>query len=215
MRWLQVTDLEGNVHLASARETRCASCASPTTRSRPCSTCSKPSRPIAWRRSPGSSPREHAGVFDRFSWADLVGGRLGHRLTVPLTPPEVWGAGVTYRRSARLPRGRPGIYDKVYEAERPELFFKATASRLRRAAAADRRAARDSTFTAAEPELALVIGRGGAILGYTLAQRRVGLGHRAREPALPAAVEGLQRLLRVRAGDRDAGRDRAIPTRSS
>src|SRR5260221_6548441 len=111
---------------------------------------------------------EHAGVFDRFSWADLVGERLAHRLTVPLTPPEVWGAGVTYKRSADFREEGSGIYDKVYSADRPELFFKSTASRCAGSGQPIGRP-RDSTFTATEPELAIVIGRGGAILGFTLA----------------------------------------------
>src|SRR6185436_4223246 len=53
-----------------------------------------------------------------------------------LTPPEVWGAGITYRRSREYYEAHTGdggrtkgIYDYVYEAKRPELFFKATASR--------------------------------------------------------------------------------------
>src|SRR5207247_428082 len=57
-------------------------------------------------------------------------------LLAPLDPPEVWGAGITYRRSMQYYEahtdegGRTkGIYDHVYESERPELFFKATASR--------------------------------------------------------------------------------------
>ncbi len=90
------------------------------------------------------------------------------RLTVPVTPPEVWGAGVTYRRSADFREEGTGIYDRVYVAERPELFFKATAWRCSGPGEPIGRR-RDSTFTAAEPELALVLGRSGRVLGYTLA----------------------------------------------
>jgi 2-dehydro-3-deoxy-D-arabinonate dehydratase len=87
---------------------------------------------------------------------------------VPVTPPEVWGAGVTYRRSADFREEGTGIYDRVYSAERPELFFKASASRcVGPGEPIGRR--RDSTFTAAEPEIAIVLGRRGTILGYTLA----------------------------------------------
>jgi 2-dehydro-3-deoxy-D-arabinonate dehydratase len=85
-----------------------------------------------------------------------------------LTPPEVWGAGVTYKRSADFREEGSGIYDKVYSADRPELFFKSTASRCAGSGQPIGRR-RDSTFTATEPELAIVIGRGGAILGFTLA----------------------------------------------
>ena len=83
-------------------------------------------------------------------------------------PPEVWGAGVTYRRSADFREEGLGIYDKIYEAPRPELFFKATASR---SAGPHQPIGRrkDSAFTAAEPEVCVIVSRGGAILGYTLA----------------------------------------------
>ncbi|HXY39269.1 MAG TPA: fumarylacetoacetate hydrolase family protein, partial [Vicinamibacteria bacterium] len=90
------------------------------------------------------------------------------RLTVPVTPPEVWGAGVTYRRSADFREEGTGIYDRVYAAERPELFFKATAWRCAGPGEPIGRR-RDSAFTAAEPELALVLGGSGRVLGYTLA----------------------------------------------
>jgi len=93
------------------------------------------------------------------------------RLAAPVLPEEVWGAGVTYRPSADFRDAdmgtASGIYGGVYGAERPELFFKATAARcvgpgqpigLRY----------DATFTAPEPELAVVLGEGGQIVGYTL-----------------------------------------------
>jgi len=110
---------------------------------------------------------ERAGHFTGLSWDDLAQGAEG-RLTVPVSPPEVWGAGVTYRRSADFREEGTGIYDRVYSAERPELFFKATASRcVGHGEPIGRR--RDSSFTAAEPEIAIVVGRSGAILGFTLA----------------------------------------------
>jgi len=87
---------------------------------------------------------------------------------MPLTPPEVWGAGVTYRRSADFREEGTGIYDRVYAAERPELFFKASAWRCAGPGEPIGRR-RDSAFTAAEPELAVVLSRTGAVLGYTLA----------------------------------------------
>ena len=55
---------------------------------------------------------------------------------------EVWAAGVTYKRSAGSPRRgkqHPDIYTRVYEAERPEIFFKATQRRVAGPDAADRR----------------------------------------------------------------------------
>jgi 2-dehydro-3-deoxy-D-arabinonate dehydratase len=117
----------------------------------------------AWARAAAS-----ADAFEEVSWPDLAAGKSGARLTLPLTPPEVWGAGVTYRRSADFREEGSGIYDKVYVAERPELFFKATASRcVGPGQPIGRR--RDSSFTATEPELAIVVGRGGEVLGFTLA----------------------------------------------
>jgi 2-dehydro-3-deoxy-D-arabinonate dehydratase len=110
------------------------------------------------------------GTTVSVDWAALerVGRADGYTLAIPIVPPEVWGAGVTYRRSADFREEGLGIYDKIYEAPRPELFFKATASRsVGPHAAIGRR--KDSAFTAAEPEVCVVVSRGGAILGYTLA----------------------------------------------
>jgi len=117
----------------------------------------------AWLRG-----AEAAGAFEDVAWADLEAGRLTPRLTVPLTPPEVWGAGVTYKRSADFREEGSGIYDKVYDAERPELFYKASASRCAGPGEPIGRR-RDSSFTASEPEVAVVVGGSGAILGFTLA----------------------------------------------
>jgi 2-dehydro-3-deoxy-D-arabinonate dehydratase len=108
-----------------------------------------------------------AGKLVEVEWDELCRGG-DERLTVPVMPPEVWGAGVTYRRSADFREEGTGIYDRVYAAERPELFFKATASRCAGPGEPIGRR-RDSDFTAAEPELAVVLGRSGRILGYTLA----------------------------------------------
>jgi 2-dehydro-3-deoxy-D-arabinonate dehydratase len=117
----------------------------------------------AWVRSAAA-----AGAFEELAWTDLAAGRSSLRLTIPLTPPEVWGAGVTYKRSADFREEGSGIYDRVYAAERPELFFKATASRCAGPGQPIGRR-RDSGFTATEPELAIVVGGAGAILGFTLA----------------------------------------------
>lgn len=110
------------------------------------------------------------GAADTVSWTELHDtGRSGRwRLAMPLTPPEVWGCGVTYRRSADFREEGLGIYDKIYEAERPELFYKASPSRsVGPFAPIGRR--RDSGFTASEPEVALVVSARGAILGYAVA----------------------------------------------
>ena len=122
------------------------------------------------------------GKRPRFSFAhlDVAPSPRRPHLLAPLDAPEIWGAGITYRRSADYytahdsgathdpHRGRTkGIYDDVYESARPELFFKATMSR---AVGPNGRIAvrRDSQLTAVEPELALVVGAGDAIVAYTV-----------------------------------------------
>jgi len=117
----------------------------------------------AWR-----SAAQAAGALEEVPWADLVAERSRFRLTIPLTPPEVWGAGVTYKRSADFREEGSGIYDKVYGAGRPELFFKASAWRCAGPGQPIGRR-NDSGFTASEPELAIVLGSDGSILGFTLA----------------------------------------------
>lgn len=92
-------------------------------------------------------------------------------LLIPIHPPEVWGCGVTYKRSAEMrdedTTGARGIYDYVYLADRPEIFFKATATRC--VGPNDYICIRqDSTLTAAEPELAYVIGKDRDIIGFTV-----------------------------------------------
>jgi len=168
MRWLQVTDLESNVHLALLEGDNVRILREPHDAVSTVLDLLEAEQAHRLDAESWVQSAEHSGVFDRVSWADLAGGRVAHRLTVPLTPPEVWGAGVTYKRSADFREEGSGIYDKVYSADRPELFFKSTASRCAGPGQPIGRR-RDSTFTATEPELAIVIGRGGAILGYTLA----------------------------------------------
>jgi 2-dehydro-3-deoxy-D-arabinonate dehydratase len=83
---------------------------------------------------------------------------------------EVWAAGVTYKRSeeARVEESAtPDIYSRVYRAERPELFFKATA---RRVAGPDAPIVvrSDSTWDVPEPEVAIVVNAHAEIVGYTI-----------------------------------------------
>jgi 2-dehydro-3-deoxy-D-arabinonate dehydratase len=84
---------------------------------------------------------------------------------------EVWAAGVTYERSmhARVQESldSPDIYDRVYTAPRPELFFKSAAWRV--AGPGDRVSARaDSQVDVPEPELAAVLNAGAEVIGYTI-----------------------------------------------
>lgn len=94
-------------------------------------------------------------------------------LLPPIGSQEVWGAGVTYYRSrtARMeesgPDGAANLYDRIYHAERPELFLKATPHRVVGPGAA-MRLRRDSTWIVPEPELTLLIGPDGCIVGYTI-----------------------------------------------
>jgi 2-dehydro-3-deoxy-D-arabinonate dehydratase len=94
----------------------------------------------------------------------------GIDLLAPIQNQEVWAAGVTYERSkvARMEESAGGgdFYDKVYDAERPEIFFKANARRVV-APGAPIRIRRDSTWDVPEPELALVLSASGEIVGYT------------------------------------------------
>src|SRR3954462_9750884 len=81
-----------------------------------------------------------------------------------------WAAGVTFAtsRSARNEEsGGHDLYDRVYDAERPELFFKAAPGRVRGPGAAVGVRA-DSGWDVPEPELALVVSADGEILGYTI-----------------------------------------------
>jgi 2-dehydro-3-deoxy-D-arabinonate dehydratase len=91
---------------------------------------------------------------------------------IPLFPLEVWACGCTYEISASFRDGeqgtRDGIYAHVYRELRPEIFFKGTA-RVCVGPCKPIGIRADSKFTAPEPELALVLGRKGRILGYTLA----------------------------------------------
>lgn len=94
-------------------------------------------------------------------------------LLAPIGSQEVWAAGVTYWRSrdARMDEskasGGGSFYDRVYEAERPELFFKATPHRVV-GPGGTLRLRKDSRWIVPEPELTLVVNRRGRIVGYTI-----------------------------------------------
>jgi 2-dehydro-3-deoxy-D-arabinonate dehydratase len=94
-------------------------------------------------------------------------------ILAPIDHQEVWAAGVTYYRSrgARMEEskdaGGGNFYDRVYSAERPELFFKSTASRTV-GAGGKVRIRRDAHWSVPEPELTLVVSPAGRIHGYTI-----------------------------------------------
>jgi 2-dehydro-3-deoxy-D-arabinonate dehydratase len=138
---------------------------------------------------------EHNGQFhtiDSPSWDELVvredllrflmqqceqrqalGVSVPDNLLPPIGSQEVWAAGVTYFRSrdARMEESKTAgggdFYDRVYHAERPELFFKATPHRVvgPQAKVAIRQ---DALWSVPEPELVLFISPSGKITGYTI-----------------------------------------------
>ena len=95
-------------------------------------------------------------------------------LQAPIGQQEVWAAGVTYLRSreARMEEsqksGAADFYDKVYEAERPELFFKANPRRVS-GPGQELYIRKDSSWSVPEPELALFVNAHAKIQGYTIA----------------------------------------------
>jgi 2-dehydro-3-deoxy-D-arabinonate dehydratase len=138
---------------------------------------------------------EHEGAFfplhEDESWDQLInssrivdelrsvvarGGGHAHlddEILAPIGGQEVWAAGVTYLRSrtARIEEshaaGGSAFYDAVYQADRPELFFKASPWRVC-PPAAPVRIRRDARWSVPEPELVLCINAVGEIVGYTI-----------------------------------------------
>ena len=113
---------------------------------------------------PGAGAEASAPNFERGKMSDVL---------PPIGTQEVWAAGVTYFRSrtARMEESKDAgggtFYDRVYEADRPELFFKASAWRVR-GPRAGIRIRRDATWNVPEPELALCVNARGEIVGYTI-----------------------------------------------
>lgn len=91
-------------------------------------------------------------------------------ILVPIDAQEVWAAGVTYLRSrnARMEEStQKDVYDQVYDADRPEIFFKATPNRVSDPGASI--AIRgDSGWDVPEPELALLLNSSGELVGFTI-----------------------------------------------
>jgi 2-dehydro-3-deoxy-D-arabinonate dehydratase len=95
------------------------------------------------------------------------------KILPPVGEQEVWGAGVTYMRSRKAREeesqdaGGGDFYARVYEADRPEIFFKNTAHRI----AGQHQSVRirsDSKWNVPEPELTLLVSSSGKLLGYTI-----------------------------------------------
>lgn len=98
---------------------------------------------------------------------------ISDNLKVPMGSQEIWASGVTYMRSkeARMEESKKAgggtFYDRVYDADRPELFFKATPQRTV-GPGGTVRIRKDSGWDVPEPELALFISSTGTIEGYTI-----------------------------------------------
>ena len=98
---------------------------------------------------------------------------LDDRVLAPIGTQEVWAAGVTYYRSraARIDESKDAgggtFYDRVYDAQRPELFFKSAAWRVR-GPGDTVRVRRDAEWTVPEPEIALYVNARGVIVGYSI-----------------------------------------------
>jgi 2-dehydro-3-deoxy-D-arabinonate dehydratase len=91
-------------------------------------------------------------------------------LKAPIDRQEVWAAGVTYLRSrdARMEESsQRDVYDRVYDADRPELFLKATPNRVSGPGEAIA-IRRDSGWDVPEPELAILVNAHGELVGYTI-----------------------------------------------
>jgi 2-dehydro-3-deoxy-D-arabinonate dehydratase len=98
---------------------------------------------------------------------------LTAKLEAPIGNQEVWASGVTYysSRRARIAESKDAgggdFYDRVYTAERPELFFKAVAHKVA-GPESYVKIRRDATWSVPEPELTLLVNPRGQIIGYTI-----------------------------------------------
>lgn len=105
--------------------------------------------------------------------ADPVNLDFIKEIEAPISSQEIWASGVTYlkskvgRQEESKNAGGGDFYGRVYEAERPELFFKATHHRVVNPGAKVR-IRKDSTWNVPEPELTLMITSSGKIVGYTI-----------------------------------------------
>ena len=91
------------------------------------------------------------------------------KMLTPVSSPEIWAAGVTYKTSAmerRRESDTPDVYSKVYTAKRPEIFLKSTANRCSNPFE-NIGIRNDSKWNVPEPELAIIL-YDKKILGYTI-----------------------------------------------
>jgi 2-dehydro-3-deoxy-D-arabinonate dehydratase len=114
-----------------------------------------------------------AFLNDKIKNAESVASLEESTILAPIVSQEIWASGVTYLRSktARMEESKDAgggdFYDRVYDAERPEIFFKATAARTV-GHFQDIRIRKDSKWNVPEPELTLFVNNQNQIAGYTI-----------------------------------------------
>ena len=113
----------------------------------------------------------HLTLADLKSAVSKTSGSITGNLVAPISPEiELWGAGVTYLRSRDARKeesGVPDVYQRVYEADRPELFFKSNAVRAR-GTNSPVGIRYDSDASVPEPEVAIYINKHREIIGYAI-----------------------------------------------
>lgn len=113
----------------------------------------------------------HLTLAELKSAVTQTGAEINGTLVAPISAEiELWGAGVTYLRSRDARKeesGVPDVYQRVYEADRPELFFKSTAVRAR-GTHAPIGIRYDSEASVPEPEVAIYINKHREIIGYAI-----------------------------------------------
>ena len=113
----------------------------------------------------------HLTLAELKSAVSKTSGAITGELVAPISPEiELWGAGVTYLRSRDARKeesGVPDVYQRVYEADRPELFFKSNAVRAR-GTNSPVGIRFDSAASVPEPEVAIYINRYREIIGYAI-----------------------------------------------
>ena len=113
----------------------------------------------------------HLTLADLKSAVSKTSGAITGNLVAPISPEiELWGAGVTYLRSRDARKeesGVPDVYQRVYEADRPELFFKSNAVRAR-GTNSPVGIRYDSDASVPEPEVAIYINKHREIIGYAI-----------------------------------------------
>jgi len=114
--------------------------------------------------------KEHVESSQAINNAQAI---LANEILTPVASQELWACGVTYLRSKEgrqeesKDAGGGDFYARVYEAERPEVFFKATSHRIV-GHLGQVRIRKDSSWDVPEPELTLMVTSSGKIIGYTI-----------------------------------------------